>query len=71
MSYVTGAHNFKTGLQLRQCKRYVNEGASRCIFRNGSPTQLTMAAYPLTYRASMQAQLVRMRRINGRSAASR
>ena len=59
MSYVTGAHNFKTGLQLRQgYKEYTSEGAPiEYQFRNGSPTQLTMVAYPLTYRANMRAQM--------------
>jgi hypothetical protein len=59
MSYVTGSHNFKTGLQLRQgYKRYTSEGAPiEYQFRNGSPTQLTMVAYPLTYRSNMRAQM--------------
>ena len=59
MSYVTGTHNLKTGVQLRQgYKRYVNEGAPiEYAFRQGAPVQLTMVTYPLTFRANMRAQM--------------
>ncbi len=58
-SYVTGTHNFRTGLQLRQgYKRYTSEGAAiEYAFRNQSPVQLSLVAYPLTYQANMRAQM--------------
>jgi hypothetical protein len=58
-AYVTGSHNFKTGIQLRQgYKRYTSEGAPiEYAFRNEAPVQLTMVTYPLTYSANMRAQM--------------
>ena len=59
MSYVTGSHNFQTGMQMRNgVKKFGEEGAAIDYqFRNGSPTQLTLYAYPLLFHETMKALL--------------
>ncbi|MGE3508435.1 MAG: carboxypeptidase regulatory-like domain-containing protein [Vicinamibacterales bacterium] len=58
VSYVTGSHNFKTGIQMRNgYKRFTSEGADiDYAFRNQRPVQLSIFAYPLTYSANMRIQ---------------
>lgn len=58
VSYVTGSHNFKTGIQMRNgYKRFTSEGADiDYAFRNQRPVQLSIFAYPLIYSANMRNQ---------------
>jgi len=57
MSYVTGTHNIKVGLQMRNgVKKFGEEGAAIDYqFRNQRPTQVTIYAYPLLFHESMRA----------------
>jgi hypothetical protein len=61
MSYVTGSHNFQTGLQMRNgVKNFGEEGAAiDYTFRTANgvtlPTSLTQYAYPLLFHETMQA----------------
>ena len=60
MTYVTGSHAFKTGLNWRSLwyeePRRVN-GDVNYTFRNGKPTQITQWATPLNYKERMKADL--------------
>jgi hypothetical protein len=57
MSYVTGTHNIKVGMQMRNgVKKFYEEGAAIDYqFRNQTPTQVTIYAYPLLFHESMKA----------------
>jgi hypothetical protein len=59
MSYVTGSHNFQTGMQMRNgVKKFGEEGAAiDYTFRSGTPTSLTLYAYPLLFHETMKALL--------------
>ncbi len=57
ISYVTGTHNVKVGVQMRNgVKKFYEEGAAIDYqFRNQKPTQVTIYAYPLLFHESMKA----------------
>jgi hypothetical protein len=57
MSYVTGTHNIKVGMQMRNgVKKFSEEGAAIDYqFRNQRPNQITIYAYPLLFHESMNA----------------
>jgi hypothetical protein len=59
MSYVTGTHNIKVGMQMRNgVKSFGEEGAAIDYqFRNQRPNQITIYAYPLLFHESMNALL--------------
>jgi hypothetical protein len=59
VAYVTGSHNFQAGMQMRNgVKKFGEEGAAiDYTFRSGSPTSLTLYAYPLLFHETMKALL--------------
>jgi hypothetical protein len=59
MTYVTGSHNFKTGMTMRNMTRsYHNEGAGiNYRFNNQRPNQVTLYAYPLVFHEVLKADV--------------
>jgi carboxypeptidase family protein len=60
MSYVTGSHAFKTGVQLEQHvfnQQYVVNQSQQWTFLRGAPTSITQWAQPLLYQARTKADL--------------
>src|SRR5262249_44343467 len=57
MSYVTGSHALKVGMQIRTGVKKFSEAGSPIDYRiqNGVPNQVTLFAYPLLFHENMKA----------------